>query len=200
MRVVGLTGGVACGKSTVGRLLTTEHGVPVVDADQMAREVVRPGTRGLEAIRERFGDAVLTPSGELDRSALRARIVRDADARRDLEAITHPLIRQAIGEQLIHLAGAGHDLAFVEAALLVETGGYRLYDGLWVVSCSPDLQRDRLMQRDGASEADARALIAAQAPMAQKEAVATRILRNDGDTESLRARVTEAVRAERAEG
>lgn len=190
MKVIGLTGGVASGKSTVARLLA-ELGVPVIDADRVAREVVEPGTPGLAKIVQAFGPSVLDAQGRLDRGAMRRRITADRDARRTLEAITHPAIREAIGERLGELAAAGHAAAVVEAALLVETGSWRLYPVLVVVSADPETQVRRVMARDGVSEADARALLAAQLPLADKEKVATHVIRNDGDRAALEARTRE---------
>jgi len=135
---------------------------------------------------------MLHADGTLDRARLREHILSDAAARAELEAITHPRIGVCILERLAALRDDGASLAFVEAALMVETGTWRLYDALWVVTCSPDLQRERLVARDGVSEADARALIATQLPIAEKEALATEVLRNDGDLASLRLSVAAA--------
>ena len=190
MLVVGLTGGIASGKSTVGRILAG-MGVPVIDADRVARDVVEPGTPALAEVVEAFGPAVLDADGRLDRAAMRRRIASDPDARRTLEAITHPAIREAIGARLLALARQGSAAAVVEAALLVETGSYRMYPALVVVSADPEVQVRRVMARDGVSEADARALVAAQLPMADKERVATHVIRNDGDLAALEARTRE---------
>ncbi|MBX2801187.1 MAG: dephospho-CoA kinase [Myxococcales bacterium] len=190
MKVVGLTGGIATGKSTVGRVLA-EHGVPVVDADVTARQVVEPGSDALAAIVEAFGPEVLDQTGALDRRSMRSRIAHDPEARRTLEGITHPAIRQAITAELSSLAQAGHSAAVVEAALMVETGSYRLYDALVVVRCDPETQVARVVARDGSTEAQARSLIATQLPMEQKVAVADHVITNDGSLQELRARVLE---------
>lgn len=190
MIVVGLTGGIATGKSTVGRLLA-DRGVPVIDADQVARDVVRPGAPALKRIVETFGPEVLDADGHLDRAAMRRRIARDPEARRALEGITHPAIRQAIALSLMELASVGHSAAVVEAALMVETGTYRMYPELIVVTCSPERQLQRLVARDGQPEDEARALISAQLPMADKERVATHVIRNDGTLDDLRIRTAE---------
>src|SRR5690606_19150817 len=118
--------------------------------------------------------------GALDRARMRARVMADADARRRLEAITHPLIFEGVAARLRALAEAGHALAGVEAALMVETGSWRMYDALVVVSCAPETQVRRVMARDGVSEEQARAVLAAQLPVAEKEKVATYVVRNDG--------------------
>jgi dephospho-CoA kinase len=192
MRTLGLTGGVATGKSTVADLLREAHGVPVLDADAIAREIVAPGQPALAEIQERFGAEMLNADGTLDRSRLREHIVSDAAARADLEAITHPRIGARMFELLGALRDEGTPLAFVEAALMVETGTWRLYEALWVVTCSPDLQRERLVARDGVSEADALGLIATQLPLAEKEALASEVLRNEGDLSGLRQSVAAA--------
>lgn len=183
MKVVGLTGGIACGKSTVARHLAAQ-GIPVIDADRVARDVVAPGTAGLDAIVARFGPEVLDADGALDRRGLRARIAVDAQARRDLEAITHPRIAAAIAEQLAALTTP---VAVVEAALMVETGSWRRYDALLVVTSPPELQLARLLARDGGDAAAARALIATQLPLADKERLATAVIHNDSDEEALLA-------------
>ena len=188
MTLVGLTGGIATGKSTVARILQG-MGVPVVDADQVAREVVAQGEPALEEVVDAFGPSVLSPDGTLDRAALRKRIVRDPVARRRLEAITHPPIRARIADRARELAGRGHEHVVVEAALLVETGSYREYPILVVVTASPDVQVARLVARDGVTDREARATLQTQLPLADKEAVATHVIRNDGDHEALEAQV-----------
>lgn len=189
MKVIGLTGGIATGKSTVARLLTERHGIPVIDADRCARDVVARGTEGLRAVVAAFGEDVLADDGTLDRPALRKRIMADEDARRTLEGITHPRIHQAITEQLAAWAVEGVEVAMVEAALLVETGSYRLYDALVVVSASPETQIARVMARDGVPEDEARAVLDAQLPLADKVAVADHVVANDGTEEELAAAV-----------
>ena len=193
MRVVGLTGGIATGKSTVARLLR-ERGVPVLDADQAARAVVEPGQPALDEIVQAFGDSVLREDGTLDRKALRARIAADPDARATLNGITHPAIRAHLAHGLASLAAEGHTIAVVEAALLVETGSYKGYAALIVVSCAPETQLRLLLARDDTDEATARGLLDAQLPLADKEAVADVVIRNDGSLEELEAAVDQAWR------
>jgi dephospho-CoA kinase len=188
--LVGLTGGIATGKSTVAGILRS-MGVPVIDADQVAREVVEPGEPALDRIAAAFGRDMLSPDGTLDRARLRKRIVRDPEARRTLESITHPPIRARIAARALELADAGHEHVVVEAALLVETGSYREYPILLVVSATPEIQIARLVSRDGITEEEARATLQAQLPLAEKEAVATHVIRNDGDRAALEARVSE---------
>lgn len=186
--VFGLTGGIGTGKSTVARLLR-ERGVPVLDADQVAREVVAPGTPGLAAIVEAFGVTALDPAGALDRAAMRARIVADPEAKRTLEQITHGRIGEAVMVWLAAQAEAGTPLAGVEAALMVETGSYRRYPTLVVVTCAPEVQVARVMARDGVDAAAAHAIIATQAAMADKVAVADHVVPNDGDLAALETEV-----------
>ena len=187
---VGLTGGIATGKSTVAALLRA-RGVPVIDADAVAREVVLPGEPALAELVARFGSEVLAADGTLDRAAMRRRITTDPDAKQALEAITHPDILGRILSRLQALDAAGEPAAVVEAALMVETGSYRAYPILVVVTCDPALQLRRVVARDGVTEAEAQAIIATQLPLAEKERVATHVIRNDAGLEALEARVDE---------
>lgn len=191
MRTIGLTGGIACGKSTVAAMLRA-RGVPVLDADQVSRDVTAPGQPALAEIVARFGPEVLRPDGALDRKALGARVVGDFEARAALEAITHPRIRAAIADGLARLRDQGHPFAVVEAALLVETGSYRLYDALLVVRARPETQVRRLMAREGISEQQAAAWLAAQVPVEEKAKLATAVIDNDGDRDALQAEVDRA--------
>lgn len=191
MHLVGLTGGIATGKSSVGQILR-DLGVPVLDADLAARQVVEPGEPTLSALVSEFGSDILGPSGGLDRAAMRERIIADPQAKRALEAITHPAIRARIGTDLADLAQEGHAVAVVEAALLIESGGYQAYPDLIVVSCDPEEQVRRVMARDGQSESQARGIIGTQMSMTEKANYATHVIHNDSDLEALRHR-TEAV-------
>lgn len=194
MRTVGLTGGIACGKSTVAALLRA-RGVPVVDADQVARQVVAPGSAGLAEIVARFGRGVLRTDGTLDRAALRGIVSADPAARMDLEAITHPRIGLGILGWLQDQAQAGTPVAAVEAALMVETGSHDRYEQLLVVACSPDVQLERLMTRDDITEPAARQWLAAQLPVSEKVAVADAVVWNDGAPEALPAALEAAWRS-----
>jgi dephospho-CoA kinase len=184
--LVGLTGGIACGKSTVARILR-ERGVPVLDLDLVAREVVAPGSPGLAEIAQKWPEVVR--DGVLDRKALGAVIVRDPDSKRALEAITHPRI-WARSEAWV--AAQTAPVVVVEAALMVETGSYTRYDRLLVVSCSPEVQRARLAAREGYDAATVERWLAAQMPLAEKERVADVVVRNDGTEAALREAVAEA--------
>jgi dephospho-CoA kinase len=182
---IGLTGGIGSGKSTVAGLLAA-RGARIVDADRIAREVVEPGTPGLEAVVVAFGQEVLTPEGALDRPALAAVVFADPDARRRLDGIVHPLVRARATELV---AAAPPDAVVVQdVPLLVETGQAGSYDLVLVVEADLDTRVRRLVGR-GLSEEDARARIAAQASDEQRRAVADVVLDNSGSVEDLEAQV-----------
>jgi dephospho-CoA kinase len=185
MITVGLTGGIACGKSTVAGLLR-KRGVPVLDLDAVAREVVEPGQPALAAIAARWPEVIR--DGRLDRKALGAQVVADSASRRELEAITHPAIWTAAERWL---AAQTAPAVVVEAALMVETGSWRRYDKLLVVTCSAEVQRRRLQAREGYDAATAERWLAAQLPLVEKERLGTAVIRNDGELEALRS-ATEA--------
>ena len=191
MITVGLTGGIASGKSTVASILRG-WGIPVVDADQVARSIVEPGEPALEEIIEEFGAGVVHDDGTLDRPALREIVTTDAEARRALERITHPRIGERIRSWLAEQASRGTYTAAVEAALMVETGSYRLYDRLLVVACDPDVQLRRLLDRDGSSEAQARKWVATQFPVDQKVALADAVVWNNSSPEDLHGALEDA--------
>ena len=185
---VGLTGGVASGKSTVSALLA-ELGAVVVDADLLAREVVAPGTDGLAEVVAAFGPDVLTDGGALDRPRLGALVFADEGRRRELEAIIHPRVR-ARGAELEAAAPAGavvvHDIP-----LLVETGQAGAFDAVVVVDVPEEVQVDRMVRERGMSPDDARARIAAQADREDRLAAATHVIDNTGSLDDLRRRVVE---------
>jgi len=184
---IGLTGGIASGKSTVAALFA-QLGVPVIDTDRIARDIVAPGSPVLAAIAHRFGAEVLGPEGQLDRRQLRSRIFADPQARADLEALTHPAI-QAETERQCRLARGAYQL--IAVPLLAEKGLKSRYDRVLVVDCDPDLQRARLRVRDGSDDREARAILAAQATREARLAVADDVLRNDGDLVSLARQVAQ---------
>jgi dephospho-CoA kinase len=185
---VGLTGGVASGKSAVAKILT-ELGAVVVDADLLAREVVEPGTPGLAAVVEAFGEGVRAEDGTLDRPALGTVVFSDPEARTRLEAILHPLIRAraaAIEEE------AGPDALVVhDIPLLVETGQADSFDAVLVVDVPTETQVERMVRDRGMTREDALARIAAQAGREARLAAATHVVENTGTCEDLRDRVTE---------
>jgi dephospho-CoA kinase len=185
--LVALTGGVGSGKSTVGRMLA-DRGAVVIDADAIAREVVEPGTPGLEAVLARFGHDVLSADGTLDRAALAAIVFNDEQARLDLNAVVHPLI----GARTVELMQAAPPSAILvhDIPLLVEGNLAAGFDVVVVVEADVRTRLDRLEAR-GLPEADARARMATQATDEQRRGVAHEIVNNDRDLESLRADVEE---------
>jgi dephospho-CoA kinase len=179
VRVVGLTGGIASGKSTFAAALR-RLGVPVVDADALARAAVAPGAPALAEIARSFGPDVLAPDGGLDRKRMAALVFADPSARRRLEGITHPAIRRAMGEETARLAALGHDLAFYDTPLLFEVGLEGSLDSVVVVWAPPAVQRARLGARDGLSPDEAGARLAAQLPIDEKAARADFVVPNVG--------------------
>ncbi|MFJ6936209.1 dephospho-CoA kinase [Streptomyces sp. NPDC101132] len=186
MLKVGLTGGIGAGKSEVSRLLAG-YGAVVVDADRIAREVVEPGTPGLAAIVEAFGESVLAPDGSLDRPKLGSVVFADQDKLRTLNGIVHPLVGARSAELE---AAAGPDAIVVhDVPLLTENGLAPLYDLVVVVDASPETQLARLTALRGMAEEEARARMAAQAGREQRLAVATLVIDNDGPLEALEPQV-----------
>lgn len=186
---VGLTGGIASGKSTVARIFA-DLGVGVVDADAIAREVVAPGSEGLAEVVETFGTGVLAPDGSLDRKKLGGIVFADADARAKLNAITHPRIGRLSTERMAALADGPVPYLMYEAALLVETGIFRSFSALVVVAVPRSVQVDRLMRRDGIEQREAEARIDAQLPLEEKTKVADYVIDNSGSDETTRREVT----------
>ena len=184
---IGLTGGIASGKSTVAQRFQ-ELGVPIVDADESARSVVAPGTAGLEQISRRFGAEVLTAAGELDRRALRNLIFADLSMRRDLEAILHPLIRADMDKNAALAKGPYLVMAI---PLLVEGGDLNRVDRVLVVDATEEVQLQRVMTRDGNDLTQARAILAAQANRENRLKAADDVLLNTGSVSELRQAVDE---------
>ncbi len=187
MRVIGLTGGIATGKSTFSALLRA-RGAPVVDADALARAAVEPGTPALAEIARELGPEVLRPDGSLDRKRVADRVFSDAAARRRLEAITHPAVRAAMLAETLRLAGEGHALVFYDAPLLYEVGLDAVLDAVVVVWAPRAVQRQRLIERDGLTPAQADARLAAQLPVDEKAARADLVVANDGPEAELAAK------------
>jgi dephospho-CoA kinase len=182
---IGLTGGIASGKSTVEQRFT-ELGVAVINADDSARAVVARGSPGLAAVVERFGTGLLTPQGDLDRRELRSLIFSDAARRKELEAILHPLIRADMEQRSTQ---AGGRYVILAIPLLVEGNSRGRWDRVLVVDADESLQLARLMSRDAVSEAEARATLAAQASRAARLAAADDVLVNSGTVAELRQAV-----------
>jgi dephospho-CoA kinase len=174
----GLTGGIATGKSyCIARFASL--GVPVIDADVLAREAVAPGTPGLRAIADRFGAGIVHPDGTLDRAALARIIFTDAAARADLESIIHPDVYRRIREWSVNLPPHTR-LAIADIPLLFETGHDHDFDKVIVCACEPEEQVRRLVARDGLTQAEARARLAAQWPIEEKAARGDYVIRTDG--------------------
>ena len=185
---VGLTGGIASGKSTVSAILV-ELGAVLIDADVLAREVVARGTPGLDAVVAEFGDALLTPEGDLDRAAMGALVFSDAAARKRLEAIVHPLVF----ERIVDLESQAPEDAVVvhDIPLLAESGRADTFDAVLVVHAPADLQVERMTGNRGWTREESEARIAAQASSEDRLALATHMIDNTGTPEELRRRVAE---------
>jgi dephospho-CoA kinase len=182
---IGLTGGIASGKSTVAQRFI-DHGIPVIDADVAARAVVAPGKLGLAEVVKQFGDGILAENGELDRRALRDLIFSDPGLRRDLEAILHPLIRADM-EQSAEIAVGPYVVMTIP--LLVEGGSQDRVDRILVVDVDEAVQLQRVMARDGCTVEQASAIVASQASRSARLAVADDVLPNTGTVTDLRQAV-----------
>ena len=181
-----MTGGIASGKSTAAELFG-ELGVPVIDTDVIARDVVESGQPALDEIQERFGDAVIDAAGNLDRASMRKIIFADGDARRDLEAIVHPRIGAQVQRQA---AEAGGPYQLIVVPLLVDSPLLQFVDRVLVVDCDEDTQLQRLLNRDGESAESARRILAAQSSREERLSIADDVLRNDRDVNHIEQQVT----------
>ena len=195
MRIIGLTGGIASGKSSVAALLE-RLGADVIDADQLAREVVRPGEEALAQIAAAFGTGVLNGDGTLNRAALGEGVFAGPEARRTLERITHPAIRRRAEERLARLREGGRRTAFYVAPLLFEAGIVSRVHEVWVVYLDRETQLARLMARDGLSREAALARIESQMPMEEKRRLGRIVIDNSGSRDELEAQVTRLWREE----
>ncbi len=195
MRVIGLTGGIASGKSTVAQLFA-ELGAAVIDADQLAREAVEPGSTALAAIVQQFGPTILRPDDTLDRSALGAIIFADPSARRRLEQITHPAIRALALARLAALRAAGTAVVIYMAPLLIEAGATDRVDEIWVVHIDPATQLQRLTARDILSREDAQSRVASQMPLEEKRRHGRIVIDNSGPLAETKRQVTAIWRRE----
>jgi dephospho-CoA kinase len=189
---VALTGGVATGKSHVLKLLAA-RGVPTIDADRLARDAVARGSDGLDAITRRFGPAVLAADGSLDRRAMADIVFRDAAARRDLESIIHPAVYAAIARWIHALEQSGGTaMAVADVPLLYETAHEGDFHRVIVTAAAPDVQVRRMMERDGATETEARSRLAAQLPIEEKSRRADYVIRTDVSFAETEKQVDEA--------
>lgn len=185
IRVIGLTGGIASGKSSVARFFT-ERGIPVIDADQLARDVVGPDSPALAQIISFFGREVLNQDGTLDRKRLGDIVFSDPEKRRRLESILHPEIRRYSEEKIAQAAAAGHKRLIYMAPLLIEAGAIDRVDDIWVVTVRPEIQLQRLMQRDGINLEQARRIVNSQMPLAEKERYGSVVIDNSGSESDTR--------------
>jgi dephospho-CoA kinase len=177
MRLIGVTGGIATGKSTVDRMLAA-HGATVIDADELAREAVRPGERTLDEVATRFGLDVIRPDGTLDRGRVGEIVFVDTEARRDLERITHPRIMELIQERIAAALAGPAPLVAVDVPLLFENAREAMFEGVLLVYAPREVQLRRLHERNGLDEAAALQRLAAQLPIDEKRNRATWIIDN----------------------
>jgi dephospho-CoA kinase len=190
IRIIGLTGGIATGKNSIARFFQ-EKGAVVIDADQLAREAVEPGSRGLAELVAAFGGDVLTPDGRLDRKRLGGLVFSDSARRSRLEGILHPEIKRLAEERIAGAAAAGHKVIFYMAPLLIEAGVTDRVDEVWVVTVRPEVQLERLMVRDGVKREEAQRIINSQMPLAEKEKLGRVVIDNSGTPEETCRRLVE---------
>jgi len=193
MRVFGLTGNIASGKSAVAAMLR-EAGIPVLDADRISREVTAPGGRAYDAVVEAFGRGILRDDGTIDRKRLGEIVFADGSLRARLEAITHPAILEAMKEALGELAIGGHRAAVVEATLIHESGRKGLFEAVISVTCDRETQISRLISRDGISRSQAEARIRSQMNAERKAGASDYVIDNSGTLEETRRQVERLAR------
>jgi dephospho-CoA kinase len=187
--VIGLTGGIGSGKSTVADLLVAKGGA-LVDTDQIAHQLTAPGGAAITPIRALFGDSVIAPDGRMDRPAMRALAFSDPQARKQLEGILHPLIREQTDAQVAAAIASGVPYVLIAVPLLVEGGRWQgRYDRILVVDCPTDVQIERVMRRSQLERAQVEAIMAAQATREQRLAAATDVIDNGGATQALPGQV-----------
>lgn len=188
MYQIGLTGGIASGKSSVSRILA-QLGAFIIDADQIAREIVVPGQAAWQEIVDHFGQNALQPDGSLNRRWLGGLVFRDEDQRKCLEAITHPAIRRKVEQQLAVARERGFSVAVLDVPLLLETDWGKMVDEVWVVYVDRQTQLRRLILRDGLTEEEALARIASQLSLEEKRKLADLVIDNSGDPQYTRQQV-----------
>lgn len=194
MIILGLTGGIATGKSTVSKYLKQHHNLTIVDADVIARQVVEPGTKAYDAIVKKFGDDILLPDKTLDRPALGRKVFGNEPNRQFLNSVVHPAVRKEMLKQAIKAYMKGYDIVVLDIPLLFESKLDRFCSSTLVVSCDGEKQLQRLLARDShLSEEDAKKRIASQFPIEQKEEKATYVIKNETTLEDLYAKVDDLI-------
>ena len=191
MRVIGLTGGIASGKSLVSQQLA-QLGAMIIDADKVGHETYRQGTDTYRAVIEAFGRDVVGSDGEIDRKALGRKVFSDPEARRRLEEIVWPAIRRLVAERLAALKAQGTPVVALEAAVLIEAGWTDLVDEVWLVEASPETVRQRLAERNGMTAEQAEARLRAQLTNEQRRPRAQVVIENNGSLDDLHRAVNEA--------
>ncbi len=192
MKWVGLTGGLGTGKSTVSQILR-EKGYQVVDADQIARDVVAPGTSGLESVVKVFGSHIVDSKGNLNRHWMAREVFFDGDKKRKLEKILHPLIRKEVERQRMLLEELGESLAFYDIPLLFETNSKDQFDAVLMISCTADTQLRRIKGRNPWTDKEIQARLASQFPLTKKEGMSDYVIRNDGSLKELSIEIDKAL-------
>lgn len=188
MRWIGLTGGIASGKSTASDFIR-QQGIPVVDADEIARQVVRPGTAGLALVLSQFGPSVADSTGQLDRKKLGQLIFSDKEKRAQLEKILHPLIQQEVAIQRHNLEKKGLPFAFYDIPLLFEKKMQNAFDLIVVVSTTKELQMQRMKNRDGLLDSEIETRLRAQIPLSEKESQADFVIQNQGKKQEIEIQI-----------
>lgn len=191
MKIIGLTGGIATGKNAVASVLA-ELGAVVIDADQLARDAVAPGTRALQQITKLFGPQVVSTDGLLDRQAMRELVFNDPQRRQQLEAIVHPAIKELALQRFADERQRGTQVVIYMAPLLIEAEAVDRVDEVWVVTLRPEVQLQRLVARDGCSRELGQQMIDAQMPLAEKERYGVVVIDNSTDLETTRQQVEAA--------
>lgn len=190
---IGLTGGIASGKSSVARIIAN-HGIPVINADEISHSLLEKGSDTYNKVLQKFGDVILDKDGAINRKELGRLVFSDNSALKKLEQILHPVIIQEIIEQLYSMEKAGYQLVIVEVPLLFEAGMENLFDYIWVVSTTPDKQLLRMIKRDKLSDNEAKQRLNNQLPLTEKEQKAHAVIYNNKDLDALEARVLELLK------